>query len=170
MDYPLLSARSERPGGSRRSPIHHFGAGRPDLPGGVDGRVYRLLRPASFTSGRVRSRQDGRDSGVAGKRHRPQLLQAVVEAARSAGTRRLYLETNHILAPAIRLYHSIGFQPVPSRPYRALPLRAGRCLHGDDSGLTVPSFVRASSICGTLSLALFIFVLGRSTKWRFHKW
>jgi putative acetyltransferase len=48
-----------------------------------------------------------------------QLLQAVVEAARSAGTRRLYLETNHILAPAIRLYHSIGFQPVP--PGRIVP-------------------------------------------------
>jgi GNAT superfamily N-acetyltransferase len=43
------------------------------------------------------------------------LLQTVVEAARSAGARRLYLETNHILAPAIRLYHSIGFKPVPNR-------------------------------------------------------
>jgi len=41
------------------------------------------------------------------------LLQSVVEAARSAGARRLYLETNHILTPAIRLYQSIGFKPVP---------------------------------------------------------
>jgi len=50
------------------------------------------------------------------------LLQAVVEAARSAGARRLYLETNHILTPAIRLYESVGFKPVPpdrivSSPY-----------------------------------------------------
>jgi GNAT superfamily N-acetyltransferase len=50
------------------------------------------------------------------------LLQAVVETARSAGARRLYLETNHILTPAIRLYESIGFKPLPpsrivSSPY-----------------------------------------------------
>jgi putative acetyltransferase len=47
------------------------------------------------------------------------LLQTVVEAARSAGARRLYLETNHILTPAIRLYRSIGFKPV--RPDRVVP-------------------------------------------------
>ena len=47
------------------------------------------------------------------------LLQNVVEAARSAGVRRLYLETNHILTPAIRLYQSIGFRPVP--PDRVVP-------------------------------------------------
>lgn len=42
------------------------------------------------------------------------LLQSVVESARSGGARRLYLETNHILAPAIRLYRSIGFQHLPA--------------------------------------------------------
>jgi GNAT superfamily N-acetyltransferase len=42
------------------------------------------------------------------------LLQSVVEAARSAGARRLYLETNHILAAAIHLYQSIGFQHLPA--------------------------------------------------------
>ncbi|HUD99779.1 MAG TPA: GNAT family N-acetyltransferase [Bryobacteraceae bacterium] len=47
------------------------------------------------------------------------LLQTVLEAARSAGARRLYLETNHILTPAIRLYHSIGFKPIP--PSRIVP-------------------------------------------------
>ena len=47
------------------------------------------------------------------------LLHAVVEAARSAGARRLYLETNHILTPAIRLYQSIGFQHLP--PSRIAP-------------------------------------------------
>ena len=41
------------------------------------------------------------------------LLQAVIESARAAGMRRLYLETNHVLAPAIRLYHSVGFQAIP---------------------------------------------------------
>ena len=40
------------------------------------------------------------------------LLYAVVEAARSSGARRLYLETNRVLAPAIRLYESTGFKPM----------------------------------------------------------
>ena len=47
------------------------------------------------------------------------LLQAVIEASRSAGALRLYLETNHVLEPAIRLYRSIGFTPLP--PDRIVP-------------------------------------------------
>lgn len=47
------------------------------------------------------------------------LLHAAIEAARSAGARRLYLETNHILTPAIRLYESAGFKPLP--PDRIVP-------------------------------------------------
>ncbi len=44
------------------------------------------------------------------------LLQAVVEEARIAGAVRLYLETNHALTPAIRLYESVGFEHLdPSR-------------------------------------------------------
>jgi len=38
------------------------------------------------------------------------ILDAVVEAARSAGAHRLHLETNHVLTPAIHLYESIGFR------------------------------------------------------------
>ena len=38
------------------------------------------------------------------------LLQTVIEAGRASGARRLYLETNHILKPAIRLYESMGFR------------------------------------------------------------
>jgi len=40
------------------------------------------------------------------------LLAAAIEAGRLAGARRLYLETNHRLTPAIRLYESLGFRPV----------------------------------------------------------
>ena len=44
------------------------------------------------------------------------LLQAVIEEARRAGAHRLYLETNHVLTPAIRLYQSLGFTHIdPSR-------------------------------------------------------
>lgn len=41
------------------------------------------------------------------------LLRAVIEAGRASGARRLYLETNHILTPAIRLYESMGFRHLP---------------------------------------------------------
>ena len=37
------------------------------------------------------------------------LLCAVIAEARRMQARRLYLETNHILKPAIRLYESLGF-------------------------------------------------------------
>jgi putative acetyltransferase len=40
------------------------------------------------------------------------LLHAVIEEARNASAQRLYLETNHVLTPAIRLYESIGFKHI----------------------------------------------------------
>ena len=49
---------------------------------------------------------------------------ALQPGCRSAGARRLYLETNHILTPAIRLYRSIGFKPVP--PDRVVPSPSAR--------------------------------------------
>jgi GNAT superfamily N-acetyltransferase len=41
------------------------------------------------------------------------LLHRAIEEARSAGAKRLYLETNHVLTPAIRLYESLGFKHIP---------------------------------------------------------
>src|SRR5258708_5984027 len=38
------------------------------------------------------------------------LMAACIERARAAGARRLYLETNSALAPALGLYRSFGFQ------------------------------------------------------------
>ncbi|SEG62577.1 Predicted N-acetyltransferase YhbS [Bryocella elongata] len=43
-----------------------------------------------------------------------QLMQATVEAARASGATRLYLETNHALLPAIRVYTAAGFRDVPA--------------------------------------------------------
>jgi putative acetyltransferase len=40
------------------------------------------------------------------------LLQAAIEEGRNAGAQRLYLETNHVLTPAIRLYESLGFKHI----------------------------------------------------------
>jgi len=40
------------------------------------------------------------------------LLSATIKEARSLGATRLYLETNHILKPAIALYESLGFRHI----------------------------------------------------------
>jgi putative acetyltransferase len=47
------------------------------------------------------------------------LLERVIAEARAGGARRLYLETNRKLAPAIRLYESVGFRHLP--PERVVP-------------------------------------------------
>lgn len=49
------------------------------------------------------------------------LLEETVEAAQAAGATRLFLETNHVLAPAIRLYESVGFQHIPAERRKASP-------------------------------------------------
>jgi GNAT superfamily N-acetyltransferase len=49
------------------------------------------------------------------------VLLAAVETARSAGARRLWLETNRVLAPAIRLYESAGFEHVSAERRAASP-------------------------------------------------
>lgn len=51
-----------------------------------------------------------------GKRIGRCILLATIEEARRLHARRLYLETNHTLTPAIRLYQSLGFRHLdPSR-------------------------------------------------------
>ncbi len=48
-------------------------------------------------------------------------MEAVIAAARAAGATRLYLETNHVLTPALRLYDSVGFMHVPTERLKPSP-------------------------------------------------
>ena len=43
------------------------------------------------------------------------LMERAIAEARASGARRLFLETNKRLAPAIRLYESVGFRHLPPR-------------------------------------------------------
>jgi putative acetyltransferase len=69
------------------------------------------LREKEFELAKMAVETSHQGAGV-GRR----LLQAAIGEARSMGARRVYLETNHILTPAIHLYESQGFKHIdPSR-------------------------------------------------------
>ncbi len=53
------------------------------------------------------------------------LGQAVVEKARSLGAKKLYLESNTMLKPAINLYHKLGFHKIDGRdsPYERVNIQ-----------------------------------------------
>ncbi len=49
------------------------------------------------------------------------LMQAIIEEGRRKGARRLYIETNDKLSPAVTLYSSCGFLPVPGDRLKPSP-------------------------------------------------
>lgn len=72
-----------------------------------DGSGYELAKMAVAPS------VQGRGLGY-------RLGQAAVQRARELGAKRLYLESNAVLKPAVSLYHKLGFRPVanpPASPY-----------------------------------------------------
>ena len=66
------------------------------------------MAPGEFEVAKMAVTPAAQGSGIG--RH---LLQHTIDHARSIAATRLYLETNHILTPAIRLYESLGFQRFP---------------------------------------------------------
>jgi GNAT superfamily N-acetyltransferase len=63
------------------------------------------MEPGEFEVAKMAVTESAQGLGV-GRR----LLTAVIEEARVAGVKRLYLETNRKLTPALRLYESCGFR------------------------------------------------------------
>ena len=59
------------------------------------------------------------DPALQGKQIGKRLGVAAIEKARAAGARRIWLESNHILKPALNLYLRLGFShiPVGETPY-----------------------------------------------------
>jgi GNAT superfamily N-acetyltransferase len=72
--------------------------------------------PGDFEVAKMAVTASCRGAGV-GRR----LLETVIAAARAAGARRLHLETNRKLTPAIRLYESAGFRHLPAERFVPSP-------------------------------------------------
>jgi GNAT superfamily N-acetyltransferase len=80
----------------------------------VDGQrvgccALRRMSDSEFEVAKMAVAPEFQGAGIGRK-----LLHAVIEAGRVLGAHRLYLETNHILTPAIRLYESVGFRHLPA--------------------------------------------------------
>jgi GNAT superfamily N-acetyltransferase len=65
--------------------------------------------PGEYEVSKMAVTESSRGSGV-GRR----LIERAIKEARASGAHRLYLETNHVLTPAIRLYESVGFRHIPA--------------------------------------------------------
>ena len=72
------------------------------------------MGPGEFEVAKMAVTESCQGAGV-GRR----LLEKVLAESRASGAKRLYLETNRNLAPAIRLYESVGFRHLP--PERVVP-------------------------------------------------
>src|SRR3954447_18009637 len=66
------------------------------------------LAPDEFEIAKMAVTASAQGNGI-GKR----LLMHVIESARVTGAKRLFLETNHTMVPAVRLYESVGFRHMP---------------------------------------------------------
>ena len=81
--------------------------------------ALRRMSDTEFEVAKMAVTPDYQAAGIGRK-----LLHAVIEAGRASGARRLYLETNHKLTPAIRLYESMGFRHLP--PEKIIPSQYAR--------------------------------------------
>jgi putative acetyltransferase len=72
------------------------------------------IGPGEFEVSKMAVTESCRRAGI-GRR----LLEKTIAEARDSGARRLYLETNRKLTPAIRLYETIGFRHLP--PEQVVP-------------------------------------------------
>jgi putative acetyltransferase len=77
------------------------------------------LAPCEFEVAKMAVAESARGLGIG-----RQLLARVISEAAAMGAKRLYLETNHKLTPAIWLYESAGFRHL--EPERVVPSRYAR--------------------------------------------
>jgi len=108
-------------------PIDHEILGNPDkyiiAPGGEiffalqDGVAVGTCAAQCLPSGEWELAKLGVDENCQGRGVGRGLCQRVIDYCRSKGARRVIIETNSSLAPALGLYRSLGFVPyVPAEP------------------------------------------------------
>lgn len=76
--------------------------------------ALQAMGPSEFEVAKMTVSERERGAGI-GRR----MLEHVIAAAKAAGVRRLYLETNRKLVAAIRMYEAVGFKHLPSE--RVIP-------------------------------------------------
>ena len=67
------------------------------------------MGPGEFEVAKMAVTEEYKGQGIGSR-----LIEATIEKARELGATRLYLETNHTLTPALRLYRAHGFRDVPA--------------------------------------------------------
>ncbi len=72
------------------------------------------MSPGEYEVAKMAVAESSRRTGVGRA-----LLESIIAESRATGATRLYLETNSKLAPAIRLYETVGFRHLP--PERIVP-------------------------------------------------
>lgn len=78
--------------------------------------ALRAMGPGEFEVVKMAVEEASQGAGIG-----RQLLQNVIAQARASGATRLYLETNHTLVKALRLYESVGFRHIPAERVVASP-------------------------------------------------
>jgi GNAT superfamily N-acetyltransferase len=98
---------------------HIFMAFLDDLPVGSCALIF--VAPGVFEVAKMAVAEEQRGMGIG-----RQLLERAIAEAKEAGARKLSLETNAKLQPAIRLYESAGFKHLPpDRQHHSAYARAG---------------------------------------------
>jgi len=98
--------------------------------------ALRPMAPGEYEVAKMAVTESCRGAGIGRT-----LLERVIAAARASGATRLYLETNRILAPAVRLYESVGFRHlpparIPPSPYTRANVYMEMCLEAAARSLT----------------------------------
>ena len=99
-----------------------------------DGEVVGTVALVSMGSGSYELAKMAVDEPARGKGIGWRLGRAVLDRARELGAKRVYLESNTILEPAINLYRKLGFTPIKksgASPYDRCNIQMEISLSGD---------------------------------------
>ncbi len=80
-----------------------------------EGAAIGVVSLVRMDDGSVELAKMGVRPSAQGKGAGRMLVDAAIAKARAMGMSRVYIETNSVLGPALKLYHAAGFQPLRER-------------------------------------------------------